>query len=209
MEKLISLFFAALMLLTLTGCNGKGGDTETESTNAEVNDATQSETASQNDPLILDSADFKSICVQYKDESAFLGLNADKLGISKELHIPILKIDSLDEFESFKSLHNDSLRLDIDHNYDGSFYDETERYDKDFFNINSLLIIDVKSTSGSYRYGVESIYLKDQYCTVYVEQTKNLEDVTDDMAEWLIVVPIEKSKIKDVIEFDAIRKTND
>ena len=84
-----------------------------------------------------------------------------------------------------------------------SFEEESQAYDEDYFEDKTLFLIYVPSNSGSLRYGVNSIYSKDEYFSVHIEQINNPEIFTDDMVWWFITFGVDKSIIEDKEYFDA------
>ena len=130
-------------------------------------------------------------------------LNTDKMAISSVRHLPIYKFDTLVELEQFKT-DIDGI-LSIDHGYDEipSFNEATAKYDEKFFTENTLMLVYVESGSGSYRYGVDSIYHADGNFCIHIKQTNNPEFGTDDMAGWFITVAVPDTMIADCSVFDA------
>ena len=130
-------------------------------------------------------------------------LNIDKMAISSVRHLPIYKFDTLAELEQFK---NDvKYVLSIDQSYDEapSFNDATSKYGDDFFADNTLMLVYVEASSGSFRYGVNSVYHADGNFCIHIEQTNNPEIGTDDMAGWFITVAVPDSMVADCTTFDA------
>lgn len=68
-------------------------------------------------------------------------------------------------------------------------------YDEEFFKENSLIFLFRWTSSGSYRYSINSLSLKDK--TLYMEVDLNIPDgaVTDDIGNWNIYVSVKKSDI--------------
>lgn len=122
-------------------------------------------------------------------------------------HLPIFKIDTLEDLESFKSKYGAVFSMDSGYDEALSFNAALEKaqWDRDgFFEDNSLLIVYVPANSGSYRFGVQSVgVLKSSLC-VYVEQKNDPENVTDDMAGWFVLIEIADKEIAGYTSFDAI-----
>ena len=133
---------------------------------------------------------------------SFGALNTDKLAISSIQHLPIYRFDTLKDLEQFK-LFDD--RFTFDHGYDEipSFNDAVAKYDDAFFEENSLMLVYVAANSGSYRYGVNSVFCDGPSFCIHVEQTNNPEVVTDDMAGWFVTVAVPDSMVNNCTEFDA------
>jgi len=130
------------------------------------------------------------------------GLNAKKMAISSVKHLPIYKFDTLSDITNFKQLR-DSFTFDQGYDEIPSFNETLAKYDESFFEENSLMVVYVPANSGSYRYGVNSIFCNETAFCVHIEQTNNPEICTQDMSGWFISIAVPDSMIKDCTEFDA------
>ena len=130
-------------------------------------------------------------------------LNIDKMAISSVRHLPIYKFDTLAELEQFKNDVKDVLSIDAGYDEMPSFNESTAKYDEAFFTENTLMLVYVEATSGSYRYGVNSVYHADGNFCIHIEQTNNPETHTDDMSGWFITVAVPDSMVADCTTFDA------
>ena len=130
------------------------------------------------------------------------GLNADKMSVSSVCHLPIWKFDTLKEVEQFKQL-NDKFTFDSGYDEISSFNDTVAKYDATFFEENSLMLVYVAANSGSYRYGVNSVFCDNASFCIHIEQTNNPEVGTTDMAGWFITVAVPDSMVENCTEFDA------
>lgn len=130
------------------------------------------------------------------------GLNSDKLSISGVRHLPIYKFDTYGEFYSFvQSLGEPSLVEDYAEIL--SFASATARYDEAFFAENTLMLVYVSASSGSYRYDVNSVFLEGEALCIHVEQTNDPDIVTNDITGWFITVAIPDTALGYCTEFDA------
>ena len=130
-------------------------------------------------------------------------LNTEKMAISSVRHLPIYKFDTLAELEQFKNDVKDVLSIDAGYDEMPSFNESTTKYDENFFAENTLMLVYVEATSGSYRYGVNSVYHADGNFCIHIEQTNNPETHTDDMSGWFITVAVPDSMVADCTTFDA------
>lgn len=133
-------------------------------------------------------------------------LNTQKMYISSVRHLPVYRFDTLSDLERFKENFGDALTMDRGHNEISSFRDATAKYDNAFFAENTLMLVYVTASSGSYRYGVESVFCDGQTLSVQVEQTNRSSigtAVTCDMAGWFITVAVPDSMVAGCTEFDA------
>lgn len=122
--------------------------------------------------------------------------NFDKLGQGG--HLPIHKVESLDELKSFRdeivgSYISDGLK---------EYFDEL---DKDFFDKNILLAVNLVSGSGSYRFRASSVTVNEGCFTVGVSMIDpEGQCVTDDMAYWLVLYEVSQAELDGVTAFDAV-----
>ena len=122
--------------------------------------------------------------------------------ISSVRHLPIWKFDTFEELEQFKKA-NDQFTYDSGYDEVPSFNDTVAKYDKAFFESNSLMLVYVSANSGSYRYGVNSVFCDGVSFCIHVERTNNTDAVTMDMAGWFITVAVPDSMVANCTEFDA------
>ena len=130
-------------------------------------------------------------------------LNTEKMIESSVLHLPIYKFDTLEELEQFKISFG--KELDMEYGYDEvpSFNETTANYDETFFDENTLMLVYVSANSGSYRFGVNSVFCDGNSFCIHIEQLNNPEAVTCDMTGWFITVAVTDRMIEDCVEFDA------
>ena len=184
MKKLICFLFAFLFLLSAAGCGGKPIDTSW----METPDTTVSRVSSSE---ALDSG----------------ALNADRMTISSVLHFPIYKFDTLEELTQFKdSLEHPESLSSRSYKYDEmpSFNEVTAKYDETFFSENTLLLVYVVASTGTYRFAVDTITGDGTGLCVHIAETTHAEVVTDDMAGWFITVAVPDSAAATYTEFDAV-----
>lgn len=183
MKKLICFLFAALLLLSAAGCGGKPIDT----TWMENPDTTVSEVGISDTEALYSGA-----------------LNADKMAISSVLHFPIYKFDTLEELTQFKDSLDYPEMLSLTYDEVPSFNEVTAKYDETFFSENTLLLVYVVASTGSYRFAVDTITGDGTGLCVQIAETLHPEVVTDDMAGWFITVAIPDSAAAAYTEFDAV-----
>ena len=179
MKKVISLFLALITLLfCLVGCD--------------------------NSKDVHDAFDIRITRTGWLEGEQFDGcLNHGKLAISSVRHLPLFRFSSLDELDAFKTKFPEGY-FDCTTDGDTSFNEKTSDYDVAFFEKNDLFLVSVSAGSGSYRFDVNGVFNDGQYFCIYVNQTNNPEDVTDDMAGWFITVAVPKSATENCTSFDAI-----
>lgn len=131
-------------------------------------------------------------------------LNVDKMAFNSVKHFPIYKFDTLTELQQFK---NDVKGiLSTDYRYAGypSLSDATAGCDESFFNENTLMLVYVAAPSGSFRYGVDSIYHADGNFCVHIKNTNEPGGGgTCDVSGWFVTVAVSDDLIADCTAFDA------
>lgn len=186
MKKLICFLFAFLFLLSAAGCGGKPIDT----TWMENPDTTVTEVGTFGMEKLYSAA-----------------LNAEQMTISSVIHFPIYKFDTLEELTQFKDSLEHPERLSTSlYKYDGipSFNEATAKYDEAFFSENTLLLVYVVASTGTYRFAVDTITGDGTGLCVHIAETTHAEVVTDDMAGWFITVAVPDSAAATYTEFDAV-----
>ncbi len=141
----------------------------------------------------------------YTGEASFHAAaeNSDRLHLSSALHLPIFKFDSKEALDDFTGTYGKFLSLNQGYEGVPSFYGAAERYDEAFFRDNTLMLVYVQSSSGSNRYGVDSVYCASNYFCVHVKRTNDPHMHTDDLAGWFLMIGVPDSMISGVKTFDA------
>lgn len=134
-------------------------------------------------------------------------LNSNKLTDDNTLHLPILKLENIQELQQFKTDYANEFVMDSDYAEVPSFNTATGHMDEAFFEENTVFLVYVPANSGSYRYGVESIDCDGNALTIHVQQTNNPEAVTMDLAGWFVLVALPTGMVEDCTAFDADLKT--
>ena len=139
------------------------------------------------------------------DEIYTRALNTQKMMQSSQKHLPIYRLDTLADIEAFRSTFENYLAFEYSFDEVKSFNDAIEVFaDEAYLKTHSLMVVYIQANSGTYRYGVESIFCDGENFTVKVEQLKQLGEITDDLAGWYIIVVVPDSMIENCTEFDAI-----
>ena len=133
-------------------------------------------------------------------------LNSDLLQSEPGEHLPIFKIDTLAELEQFKATFE--TILDLDQGYDTALSFNAAmskaQWDREiFYEKNSLLIIYIPASSGSFRHAIQEVKTTDTSICIHVKQTNNPDVITDDMAGWFLLVEVEDEEIQKYTSFDA------
>ncbi|MBE6888218.1 MAG: hypothetical protein E7484_07385 [Ruminococcaceae bacterium] len=198
MRKYIVLFLTLIYVLGLSGCHAITPPSDTSVENP----------ANGAQPGGVSAEEAFDIAVSYanwtEDSVIYQGaLNKDKMAISSVQHLPIYRFDTLEELEQFKLSFRDVLAMDYGYDEVSSFNDATADYNETFFEENALMLVYVGAGSGTYRFGVSSVFCNGNSFCIHIEQTNKPEVVTCDMAGWFITVAVPDSMIEDCTEFDA------
>ena len=181
--KTITAFILALAcVLGLAGCKPEPGGTPVE-----------------------EAFDIAVSYANWTDESEIymLALNTSKMYFSSVQHLPIYKFDTLEDLEQFKLDFSDVLSMEAGYDEVPSFEQTTAAYDEALFEKNTLMLVYVGANSGSYRFGVNSVFCDGSSFCIHVEQVNNPEVGTADMAGWFITVAVPDSMVASCTEFDA------
>lgn len=133
-------------------------------------------------------------------ESYLYPLNLEKMSENEIEHLPVYKMDTLEELEQFKQV---LYKVDDIFGAGGSLEEITEGYDEEFFRENTLILVYLHASSSSYIYQVESVNIYEN--TFYI----HVEDVFEDnyaelaTADWFVTVSVPDSVIADCTDFDA------
>ena len=130
-------------------------------------------------------------------------LNFEQISFNSVKHFPIFKIETLKDLQDFKTNYGDVLSMTQGYDEMPSFEDVTNEYDEKFFDSNSLFVVYVTASSGSYRFDVDNVYCDDDSFRIHIKQTNNPEIYTDDMAGWFVTVAVENEIVSTCRFFDA------
>lgn len=138
-----------------------------------------------------------------EDIRMLFSLNAKKMYISSVQHLPLFRSETRKELDRFREQFEGTL--DFNNGYDEvpSFAEVTRTMDDAFFAENTLFLVYVQASSGSLRFSVADIVRTADAVTIRVVQDPAPDAVTDDMAGWLLLVPVSKAELNGVTEFDA------
>ena len=153
----------------------------------------------------LEVSDLSSIWANWTDENLLYMscLNRDKMYLSSVQHLPIFKLESLEELHSFQSRFSGVLTFDQGWDEVPSFQEATAGMDEAFFAENTLFLVYVTAGSCSDRFGVESLSLDETSLRIRVHKTVDPEIGDCAMAGWLLPVALSKSQCACLADFDA------
>lgn len=134
-------------------------------------------------------------------------LNNEFFPNEQNVHLPIFKIDTFEELEGFKATYENTVTMDQGYDTVLSFNAAMSKaqWDREiFYENNSLLIIYIPASSGSFRYAIQEIEISDKSICIRVERVNESKVITEDMAGWFLLVEVEDEEISKYISFDAI-----
>lgn len=133
-------------------------------------------------------------------------LNYELLQNEPNRHLPIFKIDTIEELEQFKATFENIVTMDQGYDTVLSFHAAMSKaqWDRKIFYENSaLLIIYIPANSGSFRYAIQEVKTSDTSICIQVEQVNEPEFITEDPAGWFLLVEVEDEEISKYTSFDA------
>ncbi len=121
--------------------------------------------------------------------------------------LPLYKFDSRQALDAFKTKFNEGFQSYGEPWLNGpTFVSKIKKYNEEWFEKNTLLLVYVEASSGSCRYGLDHVEGVSDKLTLYVTQTDHPEVSTCDMSGWFILVELPHSVAERFSEFDAMRK---
>lgn len=136
-------------------------------------------------------------------EIYFGSLNREKMAISSVQHLPIYRFDTLNDLEQFKQTFGDTFTMDGSWDEVPSFNNATAKYDSDFFEDNSLMLVCVSANNSARRFKAHSISYDEKSFCVHIVETTNAETIDEAMAGWFVTVAVSDDLIMNCTEFDA------
>ncbi|MBQ7546705.1 MAG: hypothetical protein IJT41_07060 [Clostridia bacterium] len=130
-------------------------------------------------------------------------LNAEGMYMSSVQHWPLFRFETAQEMRDFKTAFADTLTFESGYNEVPSFDTYAAEYDDAFFSGNTLLLCYVTASSGSYRFGVADVSVREDTLCVYIRQLNHPQVYTADVQGWFVLVEVRKADIENCKHFDA------
>lgn len=128
------------------------------------------------------------------------------------LNLPVFRIDSANELEQFEDRYKGAVEFDRGYGEVTSFKEATKGDGDSFFTYNSLIVVYVRAVSGSDRYAFQSLHISSdpdvKTASVFVRQTENPVDKTDDEVGWFIIAEVKKESLKGIERLYAADMTH-
>lgn len=131
-----------------------------------------------------------------------LTLNKDKIE-ERGYGIGITKFDTLEELNEFKSNYTEALSLDTSHDEVKSFNTNTSKYDEQFFEGNTLIVIFFQGASSD-RYGVYNIVSDGNKVCFEITETTGNEIQECASTEWIITILVPDEEVEEWSDYDVV-----
>lgn len=134
-------------------------------------------------------------------------LNYELLTNNNGSHLPVFKIDSLEELRGFVTRYEDTISVNEGYDNILSFQGALEKaqWDREgFYAEHSLLMVYIPAESASYRFGIQEVKTTDSALCIHIGQTNKPQTTTDDEAGWFVFIQIEKDEASGYTTFDAV-----
>ncbi len=142
----------------------------------------------------------------YAEYDALVGAcrNGETLGASDARHVPVFVCRTSDDLDSLRKTLEGKLEFSKGLDEMPSFDSAVSGYSRQFWRHHGLVIAYVMAGSGSFRYGAESVTLRNGNLCVGVEQLNHPEVYDTSMAGWWIIVEAERDVLESCTSFDAV-----
>ena len=130
-------------------------------------------------------------------------LNAEGMYMSSVQHWPLFRFETAQEMRDFKTAFADALTFESGYDEIPSFDSYAAEYDDAFFSGNTLFLCYVTASSGSYRFGVADVSVREDTLCVYIRQLNHPQVYTADVQGWFVLVEVRKADIANCKHFDA------
>ena len=132
-------------------------------------------------------------------------LNKDILQGRDGVHLPIFKMDTMEDLAAFKDSYGDVFTMDQGRDRYLSFDDTVARVQwntEAFYNEYTMLAIYIPAMDGTLRFYVADVQTKNETFDVFVGQG-HADLVSDDMAGWFILMEVKDEEMQEYKYFNA------
>ena len=133
-------------------------------------------------------------------------LNKDILQGRDGVHLPIFKMDTMEDLAAFKDSYGDVFTMDQGRDRYLSFDDTVARVQwntEAFYNEYTMLAIYIPAMDGTLRFYVADVQTKNETFDVFVGQG-HADLVSDDMAGWFILMEVKDEEMQEYKYFNAV-----
>ena len=132
-------------------------------------------------------------------------LNKDVLQGKDGVHLPVYKVDTLEDLAAFKDSYGDVFTMNEGREQYLSFDDTVARVQwntEAFYNEYTMLVVYVPAENGSLRFHVADVQTKNETFNIFVGQG-HASLVSDEMAGWFILMEVEDEEMTQYKSFNA------
>lgn len=132
-------------------------------------------------------------------------LNKDILQGKDGVHLPVYKVDALEDLAAFKDSYGDVFTMNEGRDQYLSFDDTVARVQwntEAFYNKYTMLVVYVPAMDGTLRVHVADVQTKNETFDIYVGQG-HADLVSDEMAGWFILMEVEDEEMARYKSFNA------
>ena len=132
-------------------------------------------------------------------------LNPDKLALSSQRHLPVLKFETREALEAFMWKYvNVSSHSAAGWDEVPPFQAVAAQYDEAFFEENTLILVYVPCGNCTHRFDVLHVFQGRGSLSIRIYETTGAEVVADAVANWFITMAVPKSATEVIGEYDAM-----
>lgn len=132
-------------------------------------------------------------------------LNKDILQGKDGVHLPVYKVDTLEDLAAFKDSYGDIFTMNEGRDQYLSFDGAVAKAQWDneaFYNKYTMLVVYVPAMNGTLRVHVADVQTKNETFDIYVGQG-HADLVSDEMAGWFILMEVEDEEMTQYKSFNA------
>ena len=143
-----------------------------------------------------------NVCLSgYSGDQGYWNFALNEKGTS---FMPVYKIETVGELADFKTNVSPYFSFSAKKQNTSSFNEVTADCGDMFFSENALLIVYIEASSGTFRYRIPTIEVRDDgVLTVTVERYNDKGECTCDMSGWLAVIEVPKEKLNGVTSYNT------
>lgn len=137
-------------------------------------------------------------------------LNKDLLQSQPNDHLPMFKMDTVEQLEQFKNTFNSVF--DFNTGYDSvlSFNGALSKaqWEREaFFKDNTLIIVYIPTNDSSLRFFVQDVITTDNSICISIQQKSVEQSQANDKAGWFLLMQVTDEEINKYTSFDAVHYT--
>lgn len=137
-------------------------------------------------------------------------LNKDFLQSQPNDHLPMFKMDTVEQLEQFKNTFNSVF--DFNTGYDSvlSFngaISKAQWESEAFFKDNTLIIVYIPTNDSSLRFFVQDVITTDNSICISIQQKSVEQSQANDKAGWFLLMQVTDEEINKYTSFDAVHYT--